>query len=98
MKALEQMLEQVQGTRQTIDVYATGTATLYTSPVNPSGSSCGQIVQTNYGNNVIGYGNLSNLGGDVHDTFKLDRYDNTYGGHTTVNIPGYTKLHIPWNE
>lgn len=35
----------------------------------------------------IGYGNLSDLGGDLHESFKIDRYGNIYGGHTTYNIP-----------
>ncbi len=35
-------------------------------------------------------------GGDVHDTFKLDRYENTYGGHTTIRLPGGKEKHLSW--
>lgn len=31
---------------------------------------------------------------DIHDTFKIDRYDNIYGGHTTAYIPGFHKRSI----
>jgi hypothetical protein len=95
MRQLEQMLEfapQVQkNINRTIDVYTSGTAALYTGPVIiPS--------QANYGQFVVPYGNVTEMGGDVHDTFKTDRYDNPYGGHTTINIPGYNKIHLPWDE
>ena len=29
-----------------------------------------------------------NGGGDIHDTFKIDRYDNLYDYHSTIRIPG----------
>ncbi|NQV91848.1 hypothetical protein HQ489_05230, partial [Candidatus Woesearchaeota archaeon] len=38
----------------------------------------------------IDYGNLSEQGGDTHETFKIDRYDNPYG-HTTIQGPGLKK-------
>jgi len=47
---------------------------------------------------VIPYGNLTDQGGDVHDTFKLDRYGNSYGGHTSVKIPAYTPIKVPWED
>ncbi len=30
----------------------------------------------------------------MHDTFKVDRYGNLYGGHTTVNLENNGKLRI----
>lgn len=47
---------------------------------------------------VIPYGDLTGLGGDVHDTFKIDRYDNAYGGHTSIKIPGVKPFRFPWEE
>ena len=40
----------------------------------------------------------SPLGGDMHETFKLDREGNLSDGHTTIRIPGGKEIHIPWNE
>lgn len=54
-----------------------------------------QIIPS-YGISVVPYGDLTGLGGDVHDSFKLDRYDNIYGGHTTLNIRGYEKDKMDW--
>ncbi|MFA5887204.1 MAG: hypothetical protein WC852_00650 [Candidatus Nanoarchaeia archaeon] len=68
---------------------------------NPSSfGNAGQLpgLKVSYNGGVIPYGNLTELGGDVHDTFKIDRYDNIYGGHTTLDIPGYEKLHLPWEN
>lgn len=38
------------------------------------------------------------LGGDVHETFKLDRYGNIYGGHTTIRLPGDFKKRFSWED
>ncbi|MDI6737405.1 MAG: hypothetical protein QME12_02705 [Nanoarchaeota archaeon] len=77
---------------------------LYSSSFGSGGRSsfgnAGQLSgdRVSYNGGVIPYGNLTGLGGDVHDTFKIDRYDNIYGGHTTLNIPGYGKLRLPWEN
>jgi hypothetical protein len=47
---------------------------------------------------VVPYGDLTGNGGDVHDTFKLDRYGNVYSGHTSVKIPAAKPFHINWDE
>jgi hypothetical protein len=97
MKQLEQMLEFAPKMEQknifkTIDTYLKGTAALYTGPDEfiPS--------DRNYGQHVIPCGDQTGIGGDVHETFRTDRYDNIYGGHTTIQLPEYGSLHIPWNE
>jgi len=41
------------------------------------------------------YGQFS-TGGSLHDTFKVDRYDNLYDGHTTLDLGGNQKVHLPW--
>lgn len=33
---------------------------------------------------------------DTHETFKIDRYDNIYGTHTTITI-GDKKKNLPWD-
>jgi len=38
----------------------------------------------------------SPLGGDIHDTFRVDRSGNISNGHTTVQIPGGQKTHLLW--
>ena len=43
------------------------------------------------------YGQFS-TGGNLHDTFRFDRYDNIYGGHTTLDIGNNQKIHMPWNN
>ena len=44
------------------------------SVISPSFDASSLIPR--YGLSVIPYGNLTGLGGDVHDTFKTDRYGN----------------------
>jgi hypothetical protein len=93
-QALEQMLEFAPSfgqTRmyQTIDVYAAGTTALYTPPPKPFEP---MIIPTDSGFIVP----LPPIPGirDYHDTFKIDRYDNPYGGHTTFDINGFPKKRI----
>lgn len=38
----------------------------------------------------------SPLGGDIHDTFRVDREGNISGGHTTIQIPGSLPKRLPW--
>ena len=38
----------------------------------------------------------SPLGGDIHDTFKVDPLGNISGGHTTIRIPGGQDKKMPW--
>ena len=41
------------------------------------------------------YGQFS-TGGNLHDTFRVDRYDNIYGGHTSVDLGGGMKISMDW--
>ena len=41
------------------------------------------------------YGQFS-TGGNLHDTFRTDRFDNIYGGHTTVDLGGGVRTQLPW--
>lgn len=93
-QALEQMLEFAPSfgqTRmyQTIDVYTAGTTALYTPPPKPFEP---MIIPTDSGFIMP----LPSIPGirDYHDAFKIDRYDNPYGGHTTFDIPGFPKKRI----
>jgi hypothetical protein len=38
----------------------------------------------------------SPLGGDIHDTFKIDPAGNISGGHTTIRIPGGKGTKLDW--
>jgi len=38
----------------------------------------------------------SPLGGDVHETFRVDRDGKVSGGHTTIRIPGGKSISLPW--
>jgi len=40
----------------------------------------------------------SPLGGDMHETFKVDKEGNVSGGHTTVRIPGGQSIQLPWSK
>ena len=53
------------------------------------------IKSASYGTFVIPYGSIAGLDSEVHDTFKIDRYDNIHNGHTTIDING-NKNHIKW--
>jgi len=35
-------------------------------------------------------------GGQIHETFKVDRYGNLFDEHTTIELPGMKKVHMPW--
>lgn len=41
------------------------------------------------------YGRFSS-GGNLHDTFMVDRYENIYNGHTTIDLGGGMKTHLDW--
>lgn len=41
------------------------------------------------------YGQFS-TGGGLHDTFKVDRYENLYNGHTTLDLGNNQKFHLDW--
>lgn len=43
----------------------------------------------------LNYGQFS-TDGAVHDTFKIDRYDNLYDGHTSVYLPGGKHIALSW--
>jgi hypothetical protein len=36
------------------------------------------------------------LGGDYHDTFRVDHYGQVSGGHTTFRVPGGQEKRISW--
>jgi len=38
----------------------------------------------------------SPLGGDMHETFRVDSDGEISGGHFTIRIPGGQDIHIPW--
>jgi hypothetical protein len=108
-QALEQMLDNTfvpniaqDRIYQTIDTYTLGTTQLYSfDPPKPLGGNIGQLPglpSSPINPVVVPYGNQTGLGGDVHDTFKIDRYDNPYGGHTSIKIPGYEPLRMPWEK
>lgn len=73
-------------------------------PFNP-GPAAGQAFQQVF-NEPLGsgpglypssrnYGQFS-TGGNLHDTFKVDRYENLYNGHTTVDLGNNQKIHMDW--
>ncbi|MBT3297719.1 hypothetical protein HN385_02250 [archaeon] len=111
VEALERMLElvpKIGTTREynTIDILTSGYSQMdcgkcgffcHHDRYHMDQSDFGQIKPTPIGG-VIPYGNLTELGGDVHDTFKNDRYDNIYGGHTTIKLPEVKPLRIPWKD
>lgn len=41
---------------------------------------------------VIPHPKIPGIGIDLHDTYKIDRYNNLYDGHTTINLPNNDKL------
>lgn len=40
----------------------------------------------------------SPLGGDMHETFQVDKTGNISNGHTTIRIPGGQDIHLPWPD
>ncbi len=98
-QALEQMLvnELVPRMGQTktyvtIDVYTNGVTQMYTGPMKPL---------TPFFPTSTGFGiNLPKIDGikDYHETFKIDRYDNLYGGHSSITPFGGNKFRINHND
>ena len=95
-QALEQMLENTfvpniakDRMYQTIDTYTDGTTALYSSgkPLDQP-----KIIPSDNGV-VIPHPKIPGVP-DLHDTYKIDRYDNLYKGHTTINLPNYGKIRI----
>lgn len=43
------------------------------------------------------YGQFS-TGGSLHDTFKIDRYDNIYNGHTSIYLKDVGKISMDWDD
>ncbi|MBU0459864.1 MAG: hypothetical protein KKH52_00545 [Nanoarchaeota archaeon] len=106
IEALEQMLEMVPsvGTTQdnyaTIDVFTSGYSQMDCGkcghPCIHDGFIDGQMrndfspfLETNTGIGVT----IPPISGisDYHETFKTDRYDNLYGGHSSITISGKKK-------
>ncbi|MBI5963631.1 MAG: hypothetical protein HY863_09175 [Chloroflexi bacterium] len=59
------------------------------------GDPYGSMVNPSLHPSLNNYGQFS-TGGSLHDTFKIDRYENIYGGHTTVDLGGNQQIHIGW--
>ncbi|HII71165.1 TPA: hypothetical protein HA265_00230 [Candidatus Woesearchaeota archaeon] len=104
-QALEQMLGNAPATNESLDAYTTGLSRMYSGPMGPGGFGPGPmpgplaqpgVIRPSYGQTVIPYGDILRNGGEFHDTFKIDRYGNPYGGHTTFNLPGYKKQRMDW--
>ena len=99
-QALEQMLENTFVPKiaqdrmyQTIDTYASGTTQSYNfNPPKPFKP----IIQPTPTGFVVPHPPIPGLPDirDYHDTYKIDRYYNPYGGHTTFDIPGFPKKRI----
>ena len=45
-------------------------------------------------NRLYGQGST---GGNLHDTFRVDRYNNLYGCHTTIDLGNNHQVHMPWD-
>ncbi|MBU4284305.1 MAG: hypothetical protein KJ968_04290 [Nanoarchaeota archaeon] len=94
-QVLEQILEPVQRPEKayvTIDLYTSGQFQMYTGqfkPINPFFPTA-----TGFGINIPKP--LKGIN-DYHETFKLDRYDNLYNGHSSVTINGI-KIRLDHNE
>lgn len=58
--------------------------------------SFGQIKVNPPSGVIIPYGNLTGLGGDVHDTFRVDGSGSILGGHTTFRLKGGVEDKIRW--
>ena len=69
-------------------------------PINPPGMGPSPINQPLNSTPGLYYSNRNygqfSTGGNLHDTFRIDRYDNIYGGHTTVDLGGGQQIHLPW--
>lgn len=39
----------------------------------------------------------SPLGGDVHESFNVNKDGDIFNGHTTVRIPGGDTIRMPWD-
>lgn len=50
-------------------------------------------LQSGWGIQPIG---PSPIGGDIHDTFRVDGDGNISGGHTTIRIQGGQSVQLPW--
>ena len=100
-QALEQMLElaptieQESRAYQTLDVYTSGLSRMYIGPrgiIEPM-TPLRPFFPTNTGFGI----NVSkppDIIKDYHETFKIDRYDNLYGGHSSITPIGGNKLRI----
>lgn len=70
-----------------IDVYVTGTAALYTGPASPKPFTPKPFFPTSTGFGITMPPPLPGLE-DYHETFKVDRYENLYAGHSSITING----------
>ncbi len=94
-QALEQIVEfaptrEQTGMYGTIDRYVSGTTALYSfeppKPLTP-------FFPTNTGIGVSIPSPLDQIK-DYHETFKIDRYDNPYGGHSSITPIEGNKIRI----
>ena len=63
------------------------------TPPSSGGSGFRPIGNQGFGIQPLG---TTPLGGDVHETFKVNELGEISGGHTTVRIPGGQSVQIPW--
>jgi hypothetical protein len=75
---------------ETIDIYTNGLSHMYNwghpGDKPPNFGQISKLPSSPINPSVVPYGNLTGLGGDVHDTFKIDRYDNPYWAYFNKNI------------
>ena len=81
------------GNYETIDMYTDGAESMYCTWCIPHQHETRRILdqgKTDFFPTSTGLGiSYKNLlpKGDIHDTFKVDRYDNLYSGHSTLQLP-----------
>lgn len=95
-QALEQIVEFAPsieriGASETIDVYTSGTTVLYSFDPPPKPFEPFFPTSTGFGINVrLPLDEIK----DYHETFKIDRYDNPYGGHSSITPTEGDKFNI----
>lgn len=78
-----------------VDLESLSATALYTDHLPKMGMGGFKLpkIKQSFGQNVIPLGDLDMPGlKDIHETFKIDRYENLYGGHITfVPLKGIKK-------
>ena len=65
-------------------------------PINPINAPNAPFKPINNGYGIQPLCPVPNYGGDIHDTFKVDKLGNITDGHTTLQIPGDKKIRLNW--